>query len=108
MDNLFHSHGINLTSLGYIAEKSKSPYVREFCINEMIARTCKKLIFHILAKERMFSFLDLFEKKPSVPQAPHPLNHTYYLINIKNYIINMKIKMKQKKIQLLVGHILNI
>ena len=48
MDNLFHSHGINLTSLGYIAEKSESPYVKEFAINEMIARTCKKLIFHIV------------------------------------------------------------
>ena len=72
MDNLFHSHGINLTSLGYIAEKSESPYVREFCINEMIARTCKKLIFHILAEDRMFSFLELFDKKPSVPSAPPP------------------------------------
>ena len=78
MDNLFHSHGINLTSLGYIAEKSESPYVREFCINEMIARTCKKLIFHILAEDRMFSFLALFEKKPSVPSAPPPFK-SYFL-----------------------------
>ena len=78
LDNLFHSHGINLTSLGYIAEKSESPYVREFCINEMIARTCKKLIFHILAEDRMFSFLDLFEKKPSVPSAPPPFK-SYFL-----------------------------
>ena len=78
MDNLFHSHGINLTSLGYIAEKSESPYVREFCINEMIARTCKKIIFHLLAESRMYSFLELFEKKPSVPSAPPPFK-SYFL-----------------------------
>ena len=81
MDNLFHSHGINLTSLGYIAEKSESPYIREFCINEMIARTCKKLIFHILAEDRMLSFLDLFEKKTSVASAPPPFKS--YLLPYK-------------------------
>ena len=70
MDNLFHSHGINLTSLGYIAEKSESPYVREFCINEMIARTCKKLIFHILAEDRMHSFLEFLEKNQKTSPAP--------------------------------------
>ena len=72
MDNLFHSHGINLTSLGYIAEKSESPYVREFCINEMIARTCKKLIFHILAEDRMFSILTTLVKKDDVSPSPPP------------------------------------
>ena len=81
MDNLFHSHGINLTSLGYIAEKSESPYIREFCINEMIARTCKKLIFHMLAEDRMYSFLDLFDKKPSVLSAPPPFKS--YLLPYK-------------------------
>ena len=74
MDNLFHSHGINLTSLGYIAEKSESPYVKEFAINEMIARTCKKIIFNILATERMIPFLILIKGKDSVQNAPQPFN----------------------------------
>ena len=72
MDNLFHSHGINLTSLGYIAEKSESPYIREFCINEMIARTCKKLIFHILAEDRMFSILNIIVKKDAADTTSQP------------------------------------
>ena len=70
MDNLFHSHGINLISLGYIAEKSDSPYIREFCINEMIARTCKKIIFHILAEDRMIHFLAGVEKNNTCPEFP--------------------------------------
>ena len=70
MDNLFHSHGINLTSLGCIAEKSESPYIREFCINEMIARTCKKLIFHILAEDRMLPILNILVKKEDVSSPP--------------------------------------
>ena len=94
MDNLFHSHGINLTSLGYIAEKSESPYIREFCINEMIARTCKKLIFHILAEDRMISFLDLFEKKPSVPSAPPPFKS--YLLPYKYQKLYMKYENKNE------------
>ena len=70
MDNLFHSHGINLTSLGYIAEKSESPYVKEFALNEMIARTCKKILFSILATERMIPFLHLIKHCPTVQNAP--------------------------------------
>ena len=72
MDNLFHSHGINLISLGSIAEKSESPYIREFCINEMIARTCKKLIFHILAEDRMFPILNVLAHKETVSPSPPP------------------------------------
>ena len=65
MDNLIHSHGLNLRSLGYIAEKSESPYIKEFAINEMIARTCKKLIFSALATEMMIPILYLIKKSPS-------------------------------------------
>ena len=72
MDNLFHSHGINLTSLGYVAEKSESPYVKEFAINEMIARTCKKILFSILATERMIPILHLIKHSPSVQNPPPP------------------------------------
>ena len=72
MDNLFHSKGINLISLGYIAEKSESPYVREFAINEMIARTCKKLLFSILASDRMLLILGLINENQSVQNAPPP------------------------------------
>ena len=79
MDNLFHSHGINLTSLGYIAEKSESPYIREFCINEMIARTCKKLIFHILAEDRMYPILNILSKDPNSSSSSIPGFKSYLL-----------------------------
>ena len=72
MDNLFHSRGMNLISLGYIAEKSESPYVKEFVINEMIARTCKKILFSILANDRMISFLHLIKHSPSERNGPPP------------------------------------
>ena len=64
--NLFHANGINLFSLGQIAEKAESPYLKEFCINEMLARTCKKIIFHLLAEERMHSFISYIEPLTSV------------------------------------------
>jgi len=83
MDNLFHSHGISLTSLGYIAEKSESPYIREFCINEMIARTCKKLIFHILAEDRMFPILNILVGKDQTSSSSTPPSFKSYLLPYK-------------------------
>ena len=72
MDNLFHSHGINIISLGYIAEKSESPYVKEFAINEMIEKKKKKILFSILANERMIPILYLINHSPSTPNSPPP------------------------------------
>ena len=83
MDKLFHSHGINLISLGYIAEKSESPYIREFCINEMIARTCKKLIFHILAEDRMFPILNILVGKDQASSTSSPPPFKSYLLPYK-------------------------
>ena len=75
MDNLFHSHGVNISSLGYIAEKSESPYVKEFAMNEMIARTCKKIIFNILATERMIPLLYFLNTKcSSIQNGPPSFN----------------------------------
>ena len=70
MDNLFHSHGINLALLGYIAEKSESPYIKEFALNEMIARTCKKILFSILANDRMISIIYLLKTSPPHLESP--------------------------------------
>ena len=80
MDNLFHSHGLNLRSLGYIAEKSESPYIKEFAINEMIARTCKKILFSILATEMMIPILYLFNKSNTLLKnefEPNKLPYKY-------------------------------
>ena len=78
MDNLFHSHGINLISLGYIAEKSESPYIKEFAINEMIARTCKKILFSILATEMMIPILYLINKSRSPAKTEFESNKLPY------------------------------
>ena len=96
MDNLFHSHGINLTSLGYIAEKSESPYVKEFAINEMIARTCKKILFSILATERMLPVLHLIKHSPSIQNAPPPFKSSDLPYKYQKLYNKFEIKSEQK------------
>lgn len=45
----FHSYGVNIFYLGYVAELTSVPHVRELCMIEMIGRTCKKLLYDIMA-----------------------------------------------------------
>ena len=71
VSHLFHANGINLISLGQIAEKAESPYIKEFCINEMLARTCKKIIFHLLAEDRMQPFLNYIEPLTTISVKPN-------------------------------------
>ena len=39
----FHVSGINMRYLGWVASKSELPHVKDICINEMVARTLKRL-----------------------------------------------------------------
>lgn len=41
-----HSHGVNIRYLSHIAVKSTVPHVKELCITEMLARTCKNILNH--------------------------------------------------------------
>ena len=41
---MFHEFGINMRDLGKIALDTKEQFVRELCIVEMVARTCKKIM----------------------------------------------------------------
>ena len=90
-DNLLHSNGINIASLGYIADKAKTPFIKEFCLNEMLARTCKKIIFHILAEDRIYSYLSYMESLPTVNfpsfpslYLPYKYQKLYNLYEIKS------------------------
>lgn len=40
----FHSYGINLRYLGLVAQLSNVNYVKDLCINEMVARSAKNLL----------------------------------------------------------------
>ncbi len=47
---MMHQQGINIQSLGIIANTAKLPHVRELACAEMIARVCKKLLRDVLQK----------------------------------------------------------
>lgn len=47
----FHNCGVNMYYLGFIAEVSSVPHIRELCLIEMIASVCKKLIFDLIAQK---------------------------------------------------------
>ena len=77
-NNLLHSNGINIASLGYIADKAKTPFIKEFCLNKMLARTCKKIIFHILAEDRIYSYLSYIEKLSTINYLSFPSQYLPY------------------------------
>ena len=60
--NSMKQNGINTFFLGYIAENTKAPHVRELCLIEMISLVCKTLIFDIIAQKIMEKFYDNFYK----------------------------------------------
>lgn len=40
----FHSQGVNMRYLGMVTSLSIVPHVRDLCITEMIARSCKNIL----------------------------------------------------------------
>ena len=43
--------------LDYIKDKSKTSFIKEFWLNENLARIFKLILFHILTEDRMYSYL---------------------------------------------------
>ena len=50
-----HAAGINMKYIGLIAENTKAPHLKNICMIEMVARTCKKIYRH-----EMFSLISQF------------------------------------------------
>jgi len=44
----FHSQGVNMRYLGLVASLSIVPHVKDICISEMIARSCKSILKYLL------------------------------------------------------------
>lgn len=40
----FHSQGVNMRYLGVVASLSMVPHVKDICITEMLARSCKNIL----------------------------------------------------------------
>ena len=47
---IFHSYGINMRYLCWIASNTTMPHIKEICQVEMIARSCKKMLRFYLAE----------------------------------------------------------
>lgn len=46
----FHMYGVNMRHLGKVASRTDLPIIKEICINEMIARSTKKILRANLAE----------------------------------------------------------
>jgi hypothetical protein len=44
LSNALHSFGINMRYLSHINIMSQMPHVKEICLTEMLARTCKNIM----------------------------------------------------------------
>lgn len=44
LEHTFHSQGVNMRYLGLVTSLSIVPHVRDICITEMIARSCKTIL----------------------------------------------------------------
>jgi hypothetical protein len=53
LSETFHQYGVNMFYLGLVSELTSVPHIRELCMIDMIARTCKKLLFDIMAAKLM-------------------------------------------------------
>ena len=62
---IFHTHGINLRYLGWIASNTTLPHIKEICQIEMIARVCKKILRYHLS-EMLLNYDK--EKNKNIPQ----------------------------------------
>ena len=49
MTQALHANGINCRYLGLIANRTALPHIKDLCMVEIIARTCKRLLFQHLA-----------------------------------------------------------
>ena len=43
----FHSQGVNMRYLGLVGSLSIVPHVKDICITEMIARSCKSILKYV-------------------------------------------------------------
>ena len=51
----FHSQGVNMRYLGLVAGLSIVPHVKDICITEMIARSCKSILKYFPCKITLYS-----------------------------------------------------
>lgn len=67
-----HQHGINLRYLSHIAIMSQVQHVVDICINEMVARTCKNILYHqlgLMISENQTEFHDLLKQKEKMKET---------------------------------------
>ena len=50
LTQVFHEHGINMRYLSHVAVSSQVPHVKELCLTEMLARTCKNILNYQLSQ----------------------------------------------------------
>lgn len=50
LQQVFHENGINMRYLSHVVVMSQVPHVREICVTEMLARTCKNIINYQLSQ----------------------------------------------------------
>ena len=78
MTQAMHASGINCRYLGLIAHKTALPHIKDLCIVEIIARTCKNLLFQQLAELMMES---TEEKQIDLTEAT---NRNHLASSVKN------------------------
>ena len=85
---IMSNYGINSYYLGYIAEMTNAPHIRELCLIEMIASACKKIIFDMIAQKTMEkAYEDIYTGQN---ENKHPIEFDINSINDK-YLENVPV-----------------
>lgn len=88
MTQALHASGINCRYLGLIAHRTGLPHIKDLCLVEIIARTCKRLLFQQLAELIMENAEEIQSDNPRA-STYNPLSSS--VKNIEgNYFINQE------------------
>ena len=75
LTQVFHEHGINMRYLSHVAVSSQVPHVKEICLTEMLARTCKNILNYqlsqlILENKEDFDRFGIVKKQKKIERRP--------------------------------------